>query len=165
MLNLEEKFEPRFGFAKFERRISPRFLVNCPLKYWRGSAAKRSSGRTGNISEGGILLHVPDPIEVGENLRVRLFIGDLLALQTIDAVVTVVWRDFHLDESDHYRIGVKFVDILPDDLGKLKDFLKTLIRVKKNQTVTFPPRFLSALGISTVGTFTRPHSSRSKLRA
>ncbi len=158
MRSLEQKLEPRFGFAKFERRISPRFLVNCPLKYWRGSTAKRSSGRTGNISEGGILLYVPDPIEVGENLGLRLFIGDLLALQTIDAVVTVVWKDFHLDENDHYRIGVKFVDILPDDLGKLKDFLKTLIKGNKNQTVTFPPRLLSALGISTRGTSSKPPS-------
>jgi len=160
MLSLESKLEPRFGFAKFERRFSPRLLVNCPLEYWRSSVGKRRSGRTGDISEGGILLYVPDSITVGENLRLRLFIGDLLGLQSIEAVVEVVWKDFYLEENDHYRIGVRFTDILPEDLCKLKDFLKTLIHVKKNQTSEFPPRLLTDLGISVLGTFSNLYFPR-----
>jgi hypothetical protein len=39
----------------------------------------------------------------------------------------VAWIDIHLGkEWGDYRCGVKFTDISPDDLNKLKNFLKSL---------------------------------------
>jgi hypothetical protein len=41
----------------------------------------------------------------------------------------VVWVDLHLDGNGDYRTGVKFIDISPEDVNKLKSFLSSLSRI------------------------------------
>jgi c-di-GMP-binding flagellar brake protein YcgR len=41
----------------------------------------------------------------------------------------VVWMDIHLGEGwGDYRCGVKFIDISPEDMRKLKNFLMSLLQ-------------------------------------
>jgi hypothetical protein len=48
-------------------------------------------------------------------------------LNIIEILTEVVWEDIHLEKGwGDYRFGVRFVDISPDDLNKLKNFLKGL---------------------------------------
>jgi len=48
-------------------------------------------------------------------------------LNTIETVVEVVWVDMYLEmDRGDYRTGVRFVEISTEDLGKLKDFLRSL---------------------------------------
>jgi PilZ domain len=66
---------PRFGTVNFERRRQPRISTDLPAEYWHIETSENHPGRLLNVSEGGVLLYLPEKIEVGKNLKVRLFIG------------------------------------------------------------------------------------------
>ncbi len=106
-----------------------------------------------DISEGGLLLYIPEEIEIGKNLRLKIFFDSGRKLKSIEANVQVVWKDFFLKKIDFYRNGVKFVDILSEDIEKLRNFLINLMNVKVTSDLNIPPRLLSAIGISTFGGF------------
>jgi c-di-GMP-binding flagellar brake protein YcgR len=80
-----------------------------------------------NASEGGLLVYFPEEVKVGDHLRLRLFFSIGSELNTIEMVVQITWVDMHLGkEWGDYRSGVRFIDVSPDDLNKLKTFLKNL---------------------------------------
>ena len=156
----EDEINPRFGTVNFERRQRPRFSIDLPAEYWQIGNSNNHPGRLVNISEGGLLLYLPEKIEVGQNLRVRLFIGPILELEPIDAFVLVVWNDFHFGKNGYYRLGVKFVNISPEDMDKLRNFLNTLITLKSPSESSIPSKLLEDLGLSKLGNFS-PLPSRS----
>lgn len=125
----EEKGEakPRIGIINFEKRRHPRFTVDLPLEYYRVSSVSAEAGRAVNASEGGLLVYFPEEVRVGDLLRLRLFFSIGSGLSSIEMLVEIAWVDLHLGrEWGDYRSGVKFVDISPEDLDKLKSFLKNL---------------------------------------
>ena len=112
----------------FERRRRPRFSVDLPIEYWQIDKSKSRPGRTIDINEGGLLLHLSEPMEIGQVLGLTLFIPSSPELDAIEALVQVqvVWKDTHVGKDGDYRVGVKFIDISPADMNKLKNFLNTL---------------------------------------
>ena len=145
----EQETKRNFGTANFERRKHPRWSIDLPVEYRPIGSCKSGPGRTGDLSEGGLLLYLPDEMEVGQDLWLKLFVGTELELKLIEATVRVVWKDFYGGEkNDFRRVGVKIVDISPEDMGKLENFLRTLIIRKATPELNIPPRLLSALGLS-----------------
>jgi len=122
----ERKNRPHYGTVNFEKRKHPRFDVDLPIEYVRsGSVAGRSE--TINASEGGLLVYLREEMEVGQYLSFKLFFSSGSELTTIETLVRVVWTDIHLEEDrEDYRAGVEFADISPEDLEKLKKFLRSL---------------------------------------
>jgi c-di-GMP-binding flagellar brake protein YcgR len=112
----------------FERRRHPRFSVALPIEYWQIDKSKSRPGRTIDVSEGGLLLHISEPMEIGQVLGLTLFITSSPDLDSIEALVQVevVWKDTLAGKEGDYRVGVKFVYISPEDMDKLKNFLNTL---------------------------------------
>ncbi len=143
----EMKKNSRFGTVNFERRIHPRFSLDLPVEYWEGDNSRSHPGRTGDVSEGGILLYLPQEIEMGKNLRLRLFIDSGVDFISIEALVEVVWKDLPFGGKGEYRIGVKFIDISEKDMTILKDFLNSLRDLKMKPKLDISHRLLSALGI------------------
>jgi len=139
----------RFGTVNFERRKHPRFSLNLPVEYWQTVDSKSHPGRTKDISEGGILLYLPEEIEIGKNLRLKLFIDSGFDFISIEALVEVVWKELSWGDNEEHRIGVKFIDISEKDMANLKKFLNCLMDLKNNPNLDLPPRILSALGIKT----------------
>jgi c-di-GMP-binding flagellar brake protein YcgR len=139
---------PRFGTVNFERRKYPRFSLDLPVEYWESDSESHPS-RTGNVSEGGILLYLPEELEIGKNLRMRLFIDTGLDFISIEALVEVVWKGFPIGDKGEHRIGVKFIDISEKDMANLKNFLNSLTNLRTKPKLDIPPRLLSALGIKT----------------
>lgn len=122
----EKKPRTRYGIVNFEKRRHPRFNVDLPLEYAPSSLFVKH-GRTINISEGGLLLYLPERIEIGQHLVLKLFFPSGTALETIETMVQVVWTDIHLAEDwGDYRTGVYFVDISTEDLDKVMSFLRSL---------------------------------------
>ena len=148
---VKEEKEAHFGTANFEKRKHPRFSLDLPVEYWRLDRSKSHPARTANVSEGGILLYLPEEIEIGEQLRLRLFIDSGLDFMSIEAVVHVVWIGLHSAEKGDYRTGVKFVEISEQDFRNLQNFLNSLIELKTDVKLDIPPRLLSALGIKPLG--------------
>jgi c-di-GMP-binding flagellar brake protein YcgR len=80
-----------------------------------------------NASEGGLLLYLPELMEIGNRLKLKLFFTMGSELNAIETLVEVVWVDVHLGkEWGDYRTGVRFVEISAEDAGKLRSFLRSL---------------------------------------
>ena len=122
----EKKPKPHYGIVNFEKRKHPRFNIDLPIEYTR-SGLPIKDGRAVNASEGGLLLYLPEQVEIGQHFVLKLFFPSGTALETIETLVRVVWTDIHGGEDwGDYRTGVCFSDISSEDLDKLKNFLKSL---------------------------------------
>jgi hypothetical protein len=120
----EEDTRPRIEIIDSESRRYPRFDIQLPIEYYQ---IKSSIAHTGNISEGGFLIYFPEEKDVNQYLSLKLFFSSGSELDTIKAVVKVVWMDTHLSkDGEHYPYGVKFIDISPEDGTKLRNFLRSL---------------------------------------
>ncbi len=123
MLNGEKEQESRTGLVNLERRKSPRFSVNLPIEYWRSETFAGASGQTVDYSEGGLMVYLSEPMNIGQSLRLKLSCPSSHDPNVIEALVQVVWRDIQVGSDRDYRTGVKFLNILPDDLARLKKLL------------------------------------------
>jgi hypothetical protein len=122
----EKKNKPRYGTVNFEKRKHPRFTVDLPVEYSR-SDLSIEQGHAINASEGGFLLYLPEQMETGNHLSLRLFFTIGTELNAIETVVEVVWVDMHLGKDwGDYRTGVRLVEISTENMGKLKNFLRNL---------------------------------------
>ena len=140
-----EEIEPRLGVFNFEGRRHQRFLVTLPIEYWRIDKTKSRVGRTIDVSEGGLLLYLSEPMEIGQTFELTLFMASGPDLDSIEALVRVevVWQDSSLGEERSYRIGVKFVDISLEDRHKFKTFL-TILQFRIPSELRFHPPNLSS---------------------
>ena len=125
--------ESRFGLVNFERRSHPRFSVNLPIEYSHMDSSKSHLGCTANVSENGLLIYVPEQMEIGKNLRLKIFFSVGPGVNFIEASVEVVWKDTNLGKDGDYRTGAKYVDISREDMEKLKSFLNNLMYSKAPQ--------------------------------
>jgi hypothetical protein len=122
-----KEIKPRVGIVNLERRTYPRFTIDLPIEYYQANSPITNSGRATNASEGGLLIYLPEQVEMGQFLRLKLFFASGSGLNTIEMLVEVVWMDIHLGKGwGDYRCGVKFVDISSEDLNRLKNFLRSL---------------------------------------
>jgi c-di-GMP-binding flagellar brake protein YcgR len=122
--------EPYSAANDFERRRYPRFSVALPVEYWQIDKSKSRPGQTINISAGGSLLRLSEPLEIGQVVGLTLFITSGPDFDTIEGVaqVEVVWQDTPVGKDGTFRVGVKFVDISPEDMDKLETLLDTLAK-------------------------------------
>jgi len=122
----EEESKPGYGIVNFEKRKYPRFSVDLPVEYtWKDLVAKQ--GRVINVSEGGLLVYFSEQMEIGQALRMKLLPPSGSELNTMEIVSQVVWMDVHNGKAwGGYRSGLRFVDISPVDLDRLKSFLVSL---------------------------------------
>jgi c-di-GMP-binding flagellar brake protein YcgR len=127
MANREKELRQRYGVAKFVERAHPRFLLNLPVEYYPATSNSQGKGYTGNASEGGLIVHLGRPLEVGDLVKLRLFFSSgpgTNSVNAVEMVSQVIWME-KLKDSE-YRCGIKFVDISAEDMNKLSSFLKNL---------------------------------------
>ena len=129
-MSKEESTKPNFGTVNFERRRHPRFSINLPVEYWKIDRLTSAFSRTGDLSEGGLLLHIFEEIELGQELNLNLFFDSNLGFESIEARMQVVWKDFCFEKESGCRVGLKFVEISGEDMKKLKLFLNKLMHLK-----------------------------------
>ena len=122
--------KPNFGTVNFERRQHTRFSVKLPVEYRKNDIPKGRPANTGDLSEGGLLLYVSEPMEIGQELTLKLFFTSERKLTTISARTQVVWKDIRIENDGPCRIGVKFAEISAEDLKSLKDFINNLLALK-----------------------------------
>ena len=126
MREKDREIKPRYGTVNFEKRKHPRFSVDMPVEYGHADVSVRQ-GHATNASEGGLLVCLPEKMEIGKHLRLKIFFTMGSDLHTVETLVEVVWMDIHLGEDwGDYRTGVRFVEISTEDMSKLKKFLKNL---------------------------------------
>ena len=122
----EKESKPCYGIVNLEKRRYPRFNVDLPIEYSRRDLVVKH-GRVINASEGGLLVYFPERMEIGQYLRMNFFFPSSPGLNVIEMVTQLVWMGIHLGETwGDYRCGVRFINIPPEDMTKLKDFLRSL---------------------------------------
>jgi c-di-GMP-binding flagellar brake protein YcgR len=127
MENREEKTNPHYGIANIERRKYRRFPIRLPVEYYRADSPIRQTGQTLDTSEGGLQILFPEQMDIGQNLKLKLFFSAGSELNAIEMLAQVVWTNSQLGEGEsHYRSGVKFTDISQEDMTKLKNFAVSL---------------------------------------
>ena len=123
----EKETKPRSGIVNFERRRYPRYNIDLPIEYYRSDISIGHTGRSLSISEGGLLIHFPEQMEINQHLRLRFSVSSGAESNTIEVLAEVVWKDIYLDKGQgDYRCGVNFIDVSPEDMAKLKNFLRSL---------------------------------------
>ena len=119
--------KPRYGIANFERRTYRRFPISLPVEYYRADSRINQNGKTIDASEGGLQILLPEQIEIGQNLKMKLFFSSEAKLNAIEMLVEVVWINPPSREGEqHYRSGVRFINISQEDMNKLKNLSASL---------------------------------------
>ncbi len=127
MENREKETKPHYGIADIERRKYRRFTIRLPVEYYRADSAVSQTGQTLDTSEGGLQILFPEQMNIGQNLKLKLFFSAGPELNAIEMLAHVVWANSQLGEGEsHYRAGVKFTNVSPEDLTKLKNFTVSL---------------------------------------
>jgi c-di-GMP-binding flagellar brake protein YcgR len=123
----EKERKVHYGIVNFERRKYPRFTIDLPIEYSLMPSPANHSGRALNASEGGLLVYLSEKVEISQLLKLKLFFPSGSELNGVELIAEVVWMDIHLGKDwGDYRCGVRFVDISPESLNKLKRFLRNL---------------------------------------
>ena len=123
----EKKAKVRYAVANLERRKNARFAIRLAIEYSRANLPINQTGQTVDASEGGLQILLPEQMEIGQKLNMKLFFSSGSQLNSIEVLAEVVWIDI-LSGDGEFRSGVKFVDISPEDLLRLKEFLGSLTR-------------------------------------
>src|SRR5512143_2114526 len=127
MENREKETKPHYGIADIERRKYRRFPIRLPVEYYRADSPVSQTGQTLDTSEGGLQILFPEQMNIGQNLKLKLFFSIGSELISIEMLAEVVWVNPQLDESQkRYRSGVKFTSISPEDMTKFKNFIVSL---------------------------------------
>ncbi len=145
MITQEREIDP----GNSERRKYPRLSIDWPAEYWPINIPKGRPGRTGDISEGGLLLYLHEKVAVGQNIGVKIFTGPGFESKSIEALCKPVWNDSHFGKKDFYhRIGVKFVAISAENMDEVKNVLNAQMKLGTPSVLDISPGFLSTLGMS-----------------
>jgi c-di-GMP-binding flagellar brake protein YcgR len=123
--NNQSTSQTKMGILAIEKRKYPRFSVELPLNYSRLDGKQTLGGMVANASEGGLLVYLPERVEMGALLKIEIFYVRGLELDTIKAVAKVVWCDLAARESwGEHRYGLQFQSIDEKDFSRLTTLLK-----------------------------------------
>jgi hypothetical protein len=108
------------------KRRHRRLSLRLPMDYSLPGSSRHRLAYTLDICEGGLLIHTPEKLEIGQNLRVKFYHVSGSGVESIQAPGEVVRIDRLEKSGKEYRCAVKFVDLPPDVLKNLQKFLKSL---------------------------------------
>jgi hypothetical protein len=127
-----KKIPDRKGVVVIEKRKHPRFNLELPLDYLRIREKENYGGIVANASELGILVYLPEKMEMGTTLSTEIFYARDLGLDSIKAIAKVVWADMPARKTwGEYRYGLQFQSIDKLNLSKLKNLFNKGGRTKK----------------------------------
>ena len=117
--------EAKKGVFVIEKRRDPRYKVELPLDYSPINAKENYRGTIANANKGGILVYLPERLEIGDLFRIKIFFPMDTVLSTIQAIAKVVWVDSATQKTaGEYRYGLQLQSFLKGDLNKFRELLK-----------------------------------------
>jgi c-di-GMP-binding flagellar brake protein YcgR len=119
------------GVVAIERRAHPRFNLELPLDYVRIDAKENYGGIVANVSEVGILVYLPEKMEIGTVLKIEIFYAKGSELDSIKAIAKVAWYDLPARKRwGEHRYGLQFQSIDKRNFDKLQNLLKEGVKTK-----------------------------------
>ena len=120
-------FKSKMGVLSVEKRKHPRYSVELPLSYSRVDDKELFGGMVANASGGGVLVYLPERMEIGAVLKIEIFYLKGLELDAIETIVKVVWNDLATKGSlGEHRYGLEFQYIDEKDYHRLLALLKEI---------------------------------------
>jgi c-di-GMP-binding flagellar brake protein YcgR len=111
----------------FQRRRHPRFDVDLPLEYNEGNSPITRHAQALNLSEGGMLIHSAEQLEIGRQMKSRLSFPLGSEMNIIEMQAEVVWTKTSSKGTwRDFQSGVRFLGALPKDKAKLTHLLISL---------------------------------------
>ena len=113
------------GVFVVERRKHPRIRIELPLDYSPVGREEIHKGSVVNASEGGLLVYLPEAMEIGAVLKIGILFVKGFEQNVIQGIAKVVWSDLAAQKAwGEYRYGLEFQSFQEGDLQKLKTLLK-----------------------------------------
>lgn len=130
---------------KLEDRKERRFGASLPMDYRRINSEVSYHALTLNISEDGVMANLPEKLDIGQFLKLRLFFPFGSEISPIEVLSKVIWVE--KEHNGDYRSGIRFVDLSPKDMTRLriflnKHFLKIRTPFSLPSTPPYPPKAL-----------------------
>ncbi|MGQ9510057.1 MAG: PilZ domain-containing protein [Thermodesulfobacteriota bacterium] len=126
-MNEKIQSQKKTGVFTVERRRHPRYSVEFPLDYSFVEGKETYGGIVANASEGGLLVYIPQRIELGTLLKIEILYVQGLEFNTIKAIAKIVWSDLASKMSwGEYRYGLQFIHIEEQDYVRLINLLKEI---------------------------------------
>ena len=123
----KDKSQSDEGTFVIEKRKHPRIHVELPLDYSIVDKRENYGGMVADASEGGLLVYLKEPLEIGTQLKIEIIFVKGRELSSINGRAQVVWSDLPARESyGEFRYGLQFQSFHEGDLDKLKDLLKEI---------------------------------------
>jgi len=117
--------EAKKGVFVIEKRRDPRYKVELPLDYSPINAKENYRGTIANANKGGILVYLPERLEIGDLFRIKIFFPMDTVLSTIQAIAKVVWVDSATQKTaGEYQYGLQLQSFLKGDFNKFRELLK-----------------------------------------
>jgi c-di-GMP-binding flagellar brake protein YcgR len=121
----EDTSQTKEGVFVVERRRHPRRSIELPLDYSHVESHENRGGIAANVSEGGLLVYLPEAIGIGSLLKIEILFVKGLELSSIKANTKVVWYGLAPNENwGEYKYGLEFQSFQEGDLQNLKRLLK-----------------------------------------
>ena len=115
----------REGILNVDRRRHSRIHVEFPFDYSLVESGEAYRGIGVDASEGGLLVHLLEKIEIGAMLIMEMLFKKGTELTVIKAMAKVVWSDLAAEQRwGEYRCGLQFLSFYKGDLPRLKGLLK-----------------------------------------
>lgn len=125
--NNRSTLRSKMGVLAVERRKHPRYSVELPLSYSRVNDGELFGGIVANASGGGILVYLPERMEIGAVLKIEIFYLRGLELDAIKAIAKVVWSDLATKVSPgEHRYGLAFQYVDEKEYNRLLALLKEI---------------------------------------
>ena len=98
----EKKAKVRYAVANLERRKNARFPIRLPIEYYRADSPINQTGHTVDASEGGLQILLPEPMEIGQKLNMKLFFSSGSKLNSTEVLAEVVWMNTQLGKVKNF---------------------------------------------------------------
>lgn len=110
-----------------EKRKHRRTPVRLPLDYWETPDLVQG-GLVADMSEGGLCIHSIHPIQIGAELKIRIYISkDEYRFDYLEGNGKIIWRSLHQESGwKGYKYGLYVVQMALHDREKVRQLLKEL---------------------------------------
>ncbi len=85
-----------------DKRQNHRHSLNLPVEYYLADLKAGNPGFTFNVSEEGLAVDLPEKLEVGQNLKLRILHA---SYGLIEIFAKVVWTNPHLRKANRVDLG------------------------------------------------------------
>lgn len=107
-----------------EKRRYPRSLLGLPFEYRVRGLPKAHGGMVIDASEGGFLIHSMEEMPVGQKLNMVLMFTQGFEFTNLEVIAEIVRKELNSSNgSKGFHYGLKIIQIMEEDRGKLKQLL------------------------------------------